>query len=141
MEKKHYEYKRMAKELLLKVMLDAEIEIDGTKRKVKSLITKEPENIDEFFHYLKEELFNEQFSTKYNKYPKFLNHISHENIKGEVETTIKDILQKGEMNLFSNAKNILSSLDLIDMEGNIDTENSVFVKIIIEELKEKKGSK
>ena len=139
MEKKHNEYKREAKELLLKNMLDAEIEIDGTKKKIKSVISKEPENIDEFFHYLKESLFNEYFSTKYNKYPKFLNQISYENIKGEVETTIKELLQKGEKNLFSNAKNILSSLDLIDIDGNIDTESSIFVKVIIEELKENKG--
>jgi KaiC/GvpD/RAD55 family RecA-like ATPase len=139
MEKRYYEYKSTAKELLLKTMLDAEIEIDGIKRKVKSVITKEPENIDEYFHYLKEELFNEYFNNKYNKYPKFLNHISYENIKGEVETTIKELLQKGEMNLFSNAKNILSSLDLIDIDGNIDTESSIFVKIIIEELEKNKG--
>ena len=51
-----------------------------TKKKIKSVITKEPENIDEFFHYLKENMFNEQFSTMYNKYPKFLNQISYENI-------------------------------------------------------------
>lgn len=139
MEKKHNQYRDEAKALLLKTMLGSEIEIDGTKRKIKSVITKEPENIDEFFHYLKENLFNDYFSSKYPKYPKFLNQISYENIKGEVETAIKELLQKDEKNLFSNTKNILSSLDLIDLDGNMDTESSLFAKVILEELKKKKG--
>ncbi|MHA1330241.1 MAG: DUF6079 family protein, partial [Candidatus Hodarchaeales archaeon] len=139
MEKKYNRYKDDAKTLILKIMLDSEIEIDGTKRKIKSVITKEPENIDEFFHYLKENLFNAQFSSKYTKYPKFLNQISYENIKGEVETTIKEIIQKGERSLFSNAKNILSSLDLIDIDGNTDTESSLYVKVVVEELEKNKG--
>ena len=139
MEKKHNQYKGEAKALILRTMLDSEIEIDGTKRKIKSVITEEPESINEFFHYLKESLFNTQFSTKYTKYPKFLNQISYENIKGEVETTIKELIQKGEESLFSNAKNILSSLDLIDIDENIDTENSLYAQVIIQKLEENKG--
>ncbi len=139
MKKKHNQYTDGAKTLILKTMLDSEIEIDGTKRKIKSVITKEPENIDEFFHYLKENLFNTQFSSTYTKYPKFLNQISYENIKGEVETTIEELTQKGEKSLFSNAKNILSSLDLIDIDGNIDTESSLYAKVIIQELEKNRG--
>ncbi|EMR73852.1 hypothetical protein MBGDN05_00445 [Thermoplasmatales archaeon SCGC AB-539-N05] len=128
-----------ARNLILQKMIDSEIEIDGSKKKVKSIISKEPDNIDEFFHHVKENVFNDYFSSTYSKYPKFLNQISYENVKGEVESTINELLSKSERNLFSNAKNILSSLDLMDIDGNIDTSNSLYVKVIVEELEKNKG--
>ncbi len=139
MIKRQNEGRDIARNLILQKMIDSEVEIDGSKKKVKSIISKEPDSIDEFFHHLKENLFNEYFSSTYPKYPKFLNQISYENIKGEVESTINELLSKGEKNLFSNAKNILSSLDLMDIDGNIDTSNSLYVKVIVEELEKNKG--
>ena len=139
MQKKHNTSREEAKALLLDVLLNSEIETDGEKRNIKSVITKEPDNINEFFHHLKEELFNDYFSSKYPKYPKFFNLLSYDNIKGEVETTINELLQKGEKTLFSNAKNIMSSLDLIDLDGNIDTTSSLFARVILEELGKNKG--
>jgi hypothetical protein len=139
MIKKQNEGRDNARNLILQKMIDSEIEIDGSKKKVKSIISKEPDNIDEFFHHLKENVFNDYFSSTYPKYPKFLNQISYENIKGEIETTINELLSKSERNLFSNAKNILSSLDLMDIDGNIDTANSLYVKVIVEELEKNKG--
>jgi len=139
MMKKQNAGKDIARREILKKLIETEVEIDGTKKKVKSVISKEPDNIDEFFHHLKENLFNDFFSSTYPKYPKFLNQISYENIKGEVESAINELLSKGERNLFSNAKNLLSSLDLVDVEGNIDTTNSLYVKVIVDKLKENSG--
>jgi len=139
MQRKHNTSSDEAKTLLLEALLNAEIEIDGIKRNVKSVITKEPDNIGEFFDYLKEELFNDYFTSNYPKYPKFFNLLSYDNIKGEVETTISELLQKGEKTLFSNAKNIMTSLDIIDLDGNIDTTSALFAKVILEELEKNKG--
>lgn len=65
--------------------------------------------------------------------------MSHENIKGEVDATLSDLTQKGEKNLFANAKNMLSSLDLIDLDGNIDTTSSIFARVILDEFEKNKG--
>ncbi len=139
MQKKHRQAKDAAESLLLEILIDAEIEIDGKRKKIKSVITSEPDSIDEFFHHVKEQVFNDYFTSTYKQYPRFLNQLSHENIKGEVESTIQELLSKGEKNLFSNAKNILTSLDLIDVDGNIDTGNSVYAQVILDVLGENKG--
>lgn len=127
------------KEKLLNYLLGGELELNGEKRRIKTIIKVEPNNIDEFFHYLIEETFNSHFNVKYSKFPKFLNELSFENIKGEIDNAITELLNKGESNLFSNSKNLLSSLKLMDIDGNIDTSNSVYAKVIIEELEANKG--
>ena len=95
--------------------------------------------IDEFFHSLKENLFNDYFNSKYKKYPKFLTQISFESIHGLVEEGFKELIQKGEKNLFSNTENILLSLNLLDTSKDIDTSNSLYAQIILEELEQNKG--
>ena len=65
--------------------------------------------------------------------------MSYENIKGEVNYTIKELTGKSDSTFFSNAKNLLSALDLIDINGNIDTSNSDYYKQIFDELEVNKG--
>lgn len=139
MRKKHELFKNEAKELLLKILLESDVEIDGEKKKIKTVLTREPDNLDEFFHNIKEKLFNDYFNQKYSKYPKFLNQMSYENIKGEVDSAIKELIGKSDSTFFSNAKNLLSALDLIDINGNIDTSNSDYYKQIYNELEANKG--
>jgi KaiC/GvpD/RAD55 family RecA-like ATPase len=139
MKKKHEHFKTEAKDLLLKILLESDVEIDGERKSIKTVLTREPDNLDEFFHNLKEKLFNDYFNQKYSKYPKFLNQMSYENIKGEVDSAVKELTGKSDTTFFSNAKNLLSSLDLVDINGNIDTSNSDYYKQIYIELEENKG--
>jgi hypothetical protein len=140
MQKKYNKFEDEAKEIILKFLLESDIEIDGNKKKNKTVLKKEPDTIDEFFHSLKENLFNDYFNSKYKNYPKFLTQISFESIHGLVEEGIKELIQKGEKNLFSNIENILLSLNLLDTSKDIDTSNSLYAQIILEELDQKKGT-
>lgn len=139
MTKKHDKFLNEAKDILLKSLLESEVEINGANKKVKTVLTKEPDNLDEFFHSIKEKLFNDYFNTKYPKYPKFLNQMSYESIRGESEYAIDEIVGKTEGNFVSNAKNLLSALELVDIDGNIDTSNSVYYRQIFGELEDKRG--
>lgn len=139
MQRKRAKFVATTKEKVLDTFLNSEIDIDGNKKRIKSVISRQPDTIDEFFHNIKGDLFNEQFSTEYPKYPKFLNRISYDNIKGEVDSTLSELIQKGEKNLFSSAKNILSALNLIDIDGNIDITTSIYAKVILDELEKNKG--
>lgn len=139
MKKKREVFKNEAKELLLKILLESDVEVDGEKKKIKTVLTREPDNLDEFFHNIKEKLFNDYFNQTYPKYPKFLNQMSYENINGEVNSAVKELTGKSESTFFSNAKNLLSALDLIDLNGNIDTSNSDYYKQIYNELEANKG--
>lgn len=139
MQKRYNKFEDEAKEIILKFLLDSNIEIEGNEKKIKTILKKEPDTIDEFFHSLKENLFNEYFNSKYKNYPKFLTQISFESIQGLVEEGIKELIQKGEKNLFSNTENILLSLNLLDTSKDIDTSNSLYAQIILEELEQNKG--
>lgn len=139
MNKLFIESEKDAKKLILKMFLESNIEIAGEKKKIKSVIPKEPDNFNEFFHDLKEKLFNDHFTEKYPKYPKFLNQLAYNNIKGEVEDTITSLTQKGESALFSNTRNMLVSLGLLNIEGYIDTSTSIYSTRITEKLRENKG--
>lgn len=96
MKKKQSRFVATTKEKVLDALLNSEIDLGGNKKRVKSIISRQPDTIDEFFHNIKGDLFNEQFSTEYPKYPKFLNRISYDNIKGEVDSTLSELIQKGE---------------------------------------------
>jgi hypothetical protein len=139
MQRKQAKLVAATKEKVLDAFLNSEIDLDGNKKRIKSVISRQPDTIDEFFHNIKGDLFNEQFSTEYPKYPKFLNRISYDNIKGEVDSTLSELIQKGERSLFSSAKNILSALNLIDIDGNIDITTSIYAKVILDELEKNKG--
>lgn len=139
MNKLFIESEKDAKKLILNMFLESNIEIAGESKKIKSVIPKEPDNFNEFFHDLKEKLFNDYFTEKYPKYPKFLNQLAHNNIKGEVEDTITSLTQKGESALFSNTKNMLVALGLLNIDGYIDTSNSIYSTRITEKLQENKG--
>lgn len=139
MQKKRNKLTTTTKEKVLEALLDYEFEYDGNKQRIKSVINQQPDTIDEFFHNIKGDIFNEFFSLEYPKYPKFQTRLSHENIKGEVDSTLNELIRKGEKNLFSTAKAILSSLDLIDVDGNIDMTTSIYAKVILDELEKNKG--
>jgi len=139
MQKKRIKLISSVKEELLNALLDSEFEYGGDRKRIKSVIDQQPDTIDEFFHNIKGDIFNEYFSEVYPKYPKFQTRISHENIKGEADSTIGELLRKGEKNLFSSAKAILSSLDLIDIDCNIDMTASLYAKVITDELEKNKG--
>ena len=139
MQRKRAKLVAATKEKVLDAFLNSEIDLDGNKKRIKSVISRQPDTIDEFFHNIKGDLFNEQFSTEYPKYPKFLNRIAYDNIKGEVDSTLSELIQKGEKSLFSSAKNILSALNLIDIDGNIDITTSIYAKVILDELEKNKG--
>jgi len=139
LRKKRSKFKDQAKEIILSKLLDSSIEIDSKERNIKGILTREPDSIDEFFHYLKEKIFDEVFSEKYSKYPKMASQISYHNIESEINTAINQIIGEEDTTFISNTENILSSLDLIDMEGKIDTSDSIYAEYILDQLKEKEG--
>lgn len=139
MQKKRSKLLLALKERLLSSILNSEIEYSGSKKRIKTVLDQQPDTIDEFFHNIKGSIFNEYFSSEYPNYPKFQIRLSHENIKGEVDSTLGELLRKGEKNLFSSAKSILSSLGLIDIDCNIDITASLFARVIVGELEKNKG--
>lgn len=134
MEKKFKTIKHLAENVLLRVFLESEMEFDGNIQKAGDFFKKRPSNIDEFFYFLKEAVFNQHFSQKYHKYPKLHNQVTYYNIKQEVEKCINGLFSKGEKGFGHFSPNIIMALRLMDNDGFIDTDNSIYAKLVIDEL-------
>jgi hypothetical protein len=59
---------------------------------------------------------------RYPQHPRFTQQITRDNIKGEFNAALREILQKnGVQALFANARSVLNALELTDAEGNLST--------------------
>lgn len=139
MNRKQREFIEKTKNLLLHLLLETKIENGGQYETAGQLLAQEPDNLNEYFYEVKSSLFNKTFNEQYPLHPQFLNRLSPENIQGEVERTIKEILKTGEKITVSNAQNLLLSLELLDNDNYLDTSKSKYIKVILDELTENEG--
>ncbi|MDD2585764.1 MAG: DUF6079 family protein [Syntrophomonadaceae bacterium] len=116
------------------------IEVGTEKKSIKSLISREFRNFDELFSELKPILLQPCFESTYPKHPRFSQIISRDNIEGEFTSATKDFIHcNGVESLFGGSKSILSGLDLLDQEGELNTGESESVKIILQEARKQEG--
>ncbi|MEJ6949405.1 DUF6079 family protein [Natronospora cellulosivora (SeqCode)] len=139
MDTKQRAYITELEEILLKLLLESAIDNGGKHEKAGHLFAQEPDNLSEYYYEVKPALFNKHFTERYPEYPDLINRLSPENIQGEVERTMKDILNGGEQIVVSNSQNLLSALDLLDSDNYLDTSQSKYAKVIMKILNENEG--
>lgn len=127
------------KEKLLDKVINTEIENGTSYAGAGGLLSQQPDTLMEYYYEIKPALFGAYFSEKYDKYPKLANQLTPENIRGEVERTIKDILGSGEQVTVSNSQNLLKALQLLDSDNYPDSNNSPYAKLILKKLNNNKG--
>lgn len=90
----------------------------------------------DIFNQIKENLLGEDLTQEYPQYPRFKSKISAENIKGTVESVLKDIAKKKGMvkNLLNQSTNILIPLGLY-RDDMLDVIESTYANIILKDLK------
>lgn len=116
------------------------IEIASEKKSIKSLISREFRNFDELFSEIKPALLQPYFEATYPKHPRFPQLISRDNIEGEFSSAIKDLINRNEIqSLFGGSKAILSALDLLDKNGQLNTGQSEVVLNILQEARDEEG--
>lgn len=116
------------------------IEIGSEKKTIKSLISREFRNFDELFSEIKPALLQPYFETTYPKHPRFPQLISRDNIEGEFSGAVKDLITRHEIqSLFGGSKAILSALDLLDKNGQLNTGQSEIVSNILQEARDQQG--
>lgn len=139
MQKRNIEYKKELEKKLTINLMESDIEINSVKRKVKDILNHEPNGLPEFYEEVKRTIFQNYFNERYSAYPKFSNQITRDNIKNEIDRTIKNIIKTGVDGLTSAEKGYLRSLGLINVSGEVTLENSQYVSNFINLLK-KDGS-
>jgi hypothetical protein len=118
-----------------KALKNSVIEYNNKKYKVLDDLGINSDVSEEIFKQIKQKLLNEEFTKIYPDYPKFRSMLSAENIKGTVESILKDISQKQGIaeNLLNQSVNILAPLGLYK-DNRLDVTDSKYVKIILEKL-------
>ncbi|HHY32854.1 MAG TPA: hypothetical protein GX515_07525 [Firmicutes bacterium] len=141
MEKKYATLKKGFVEMFVRAWLETgRVDIGKNQKGIKALIAKEFSNFDELFTEVKPQFFEDYFSRKYPKHPKFGQRITRENIAGEFGAAIKELLSRGNVqSIFSGTKSILSALDLLDAQGNLSTSSSEVASEILETARANAG--
>ncbi|NSW83904.1 MAG: hypothetical protein HPY90_11660 [Syntrophothermus sp.] len=134
MEKKYHILKKEFVEMFVRAWLETgQVDNGKTQKGIKALIAREFGNFDELFTEIKPQLFEDYFTQKYPKHPRFTQLITRDNIKGEFGAAVKEILGKGNIqSVFSGTKSILNALDLLDARGNLSTATSEVAVEILE---------
>jgi hypothetical protein len=91
----------------------------------------------EIFSQIKEKLLGEDLTQEYPDYPRFKSKISAENIKGTVESVIRDISQKEGVvkDLLSQSTNLLIPLGLYK-NGMLDVNESQYARKILDAIQD-----
>ncbi|NPV81513.1 MAG: hypothetical protein HPY52_14840 [Firmicutes bacterium] len=134
MEKKYATLKKEFVGMFVRAWLETgRVDTGKAQKSIKALIAREFSNFDEFFSEIKPRLFEDYFSQKYPKHPRFTQRITRDNIRGEFGAAIKELLGKGNVqSVFSGTKSILNALDLLDAQGNLSTATSEVAAGILE---------
>ena len=142
MEKKYIELKRAFIELMVKAYLETGKVDNGSQPKtVKALISREFSNFDELFAEVKPSLFEDFFTRRYPKHPRFTQQITRDNIKGELSAALRETIGKnGVQALFANARSVLNALELVDDSGNLSTGKSEVARQILQAAREAQGA-
>ena len=125
---------RELKEGFSNALKNSIIEYKGKKFGLEELGVFSEINSD-IFGQIKENLLGEDLTQEYPEYPRFKSKISAENIKGTVESILKDIAKKEGMvkDLLNQSTNILIPLGLY-RGGMLDVIDSAYANIIIKKL-------
>lgn len=120
-----------------KAMKNAVVEFNNKEYKLLDDLGITTDVSEEMFKQIKERLLNEEFTKTYDKYPKLKARLSAENIKGTVESIIKDISQKQNLveNLLNQSTNILIPLGLYK-DNRLDVSESTYAKKILDMLED-----
>ncbi|GGK16012.1 hypothetical protein GCM10007962_07930 [Yeosuana aromativorans] len=106
---------------------------------IKSILGKEYNNLSEIVKELKGKAFDDCFNQQFPEHPKYAENLSSSNITHTL-SLIADEVVKGDFRAMSHrAKNFMSSLNLLNTNGDPDVSANKFTQIILTTVDAKKG--
>lgn len=117
----------------------SETTLNGEAISIKSILGKEYNNLSEIIKELKGKAFDNCFNEQFPEHPKYAESLSSSNITHTL-SNITDEVVKGNFRAMSHrAKNFLSSLNLLNDNGDPDVSANKFTQIILATVDAKKG--
>ena len=143
MESRYIKLRSRFVELMVKAYLETgQVHTDRGMRSVKSLISREFTNFDELSLRSSPCCWRSSLTSVIPLHPRFTQQITRNNIKGEFNAALREVLQKnGVQALFANARSVLNALELIDAERAIfSTAGSPVTQEIIQIARDHQGA-
>ncbi len=117
----------------------AEANLNGQKISIKSTLGKDFNNLSEIVSELKEKLFDKLFNEEFPEHPKYAETLSSNNIIATL-THISQEVVKGDFRALSyRSKNFLSTLNLLNENGDPDVASNKITQLILSKINAKKG--
>jgi len=125
------------KDALTKALQEGRVVYHGKESKIVEDLGIISEVTSEIVKQIKLHLLNEEFTKEYPKYPKLKSSVSAENIKGTIESVLKDIASKQGIaeNLLNQSANILTPIGLYK-NSKLDVSESEYAEVILNKLED-----
>jgi hypothetical protein len=139
--KKRNEIDRELRPRLIEALLNSKVTYQGKVYRLGEDLGVSADVSSEIFNQIKQRILNEEFTKEFSKYPKLRSKLSSENIRGTIESILRDISQRQQgivQDLLTQSTNILLPLGLYK-DNRIDTTESEYAKIVLDKLEEGKN--
>ncbi len=139
--KKRNEIDRELRPRLIEALQNAKITYQGKNCRLGEDLGVSADVSAEIFSQIKQRILNEEFTKEFSKYPKLRSKLSSENIRGTIESILRDISQKQQgivQDLLTQSTNILLPLGLYK-DNRLDTTESEYTKVILDKLEDGKN--
>src|SRR5690606_19521678 len=113
--------------------------INGDVISIKSTLGKEYNNLSEVISELKQKVFDECFNKEYPEHPKYAEILSSGNINNSLSQIADETTNGNFRSISQRAKNFLSSLNLINANGDPELNGNKGVSEIQSSINAKKG--
>ena len=117
----------------------ASTSINGDVISIKSTLGKEYNNLSEVISELKKRVFDDCFNKEYPEHPKYAEILSSGNITNSLSLIADETTNGNFRSISQRAKNFLSSLNLINANGDPELNRNKVVSQIISIVSAKKG--
>ncbi|MFD1616565.1 DUF6079 family protein [Gelatiniphilus marinus] len=117
----------------------SETTLNGEAISIKSILGKEYNNLSEIVTELKGKAFDSCFNEQFPEHPKYAENLSSSNITHTL-STVSDEVVKGNFRAMSyRAKNFMTSLNLLNDNGDPDVSANKFTQMILNTVESKNG--
>lgn len=121
------------------IMNLSEVKLNDELISVKSQLGKEYNNLSEIISELKKKVFDKCFNDEYPEHPKYSETLSSSNITNTLSTIGDEITNGNFRSLSHRSRNFLSTLNLLNDNGDLDIASNKICQIIIATVNGKKG--
>lgn len=139
--KKRNEIDKELRPRLIEALLNSKVTYQGKVYRLGEDLGISADVSSEIFSHIKQRILNEEFTKEFSKYPKLRSKLSSENIRGTIESILRDISQRQQgivQDLLTQSTNVLLPLGLYK-DNRLDTAESEYAKVVLDKLEDGKN--